>query len=60
MGLHLLQFAGVALGVERLAELGLAALQVLGRQLVDGLVGERAGAEGRLADGEVEDLDGLR
>ena len=59
VGLYLLEFAEVGVGVEGLPQLGLAALQVLGGQLVDRLVEERPGAQGRLADGEVEQLGGL-
>ena len=58
VGLHLLELARVAVGVEGLAQLGLAALQVLGRQLVDGLVEERPRTQRRLADREVQDLGG--
>ncbi|GAA4946817.1 hypothetical protein GCM10023238_11440 [Streptomyces heliomycini] len=43
--LGLLQLDGVLLGVDRLAQLGLPAPQVLRRDLVDRLVEERARAE---------------
>ncbi|MBK7019737.1 MAG: hypothetical protein IPH38_09130 [Candidatus Microthrix sp.] len=59
MGLHLLEFAQIPVGVERFAQFGLAALQVLGGQLVDRLVEERPGTQRRFADGEVEQLGGL-
>ena len=48
--------AGVRVGVDPLPEFGLAAAQVLLGQLPDGLDGERAGPEGRLADRQPEDL----
>jgi hypothetical protein len=59
VGLHLLEFAQIPVGVERFAQLGLAALQVLGGQLVDRLVEERPGTQRRFADGEVEQLGGF-
>ena len=55
-----LQFGRVLLRVDPLAEFGLAAAQILLGELPDGLDGERAGPEGRLADRQPEDLLGGR
>ena len=55
-----LQFGRVLVRVDPLAEFGLAAAQVLLGELPDGLDGERAGPEGRLADRQAQDLLGGR
>src|SRR5262245_60258932 len=54
VGLDLLQFGAVLVRVDADPEFGLAAAQVFGGHLVDGLVEEGTGTEGRFADGPGE------
>lgn len=56
---HPLPFAGVVLVGDGLAEFSLLFPQVGFGELVDGFVEEGGGADGHLADGEVEDLVGV-